>query len=324
MYCWGKEIGLAEAELKLLSDEGYSGSSLVGATHKSLKEDGFLGGRASLILSKRSTIEDIGETVEAQPQFILSEGDLRNLAAMASALSKKDGSIALSGARTKSQNDVLQGLSLSIDGAIWQNKPQNLPVDDAISPYNWIMVDEKYLDEDHPANRKAYMEHLNKQLHLPAMYSWYDAQLNGNLLDVDIEDEKSGFKKTLKGTTDVVVAKTQHVTNNAVRNHVATQLELKRPDNKGNHEPQVCLEHLAASVLNPNVPVLTGLSNLNQIWTFYWFGSSDDADMGVAIKKLELEKDPQKEKLAKYLLESFAEESNSNRALPEGFVDRLS
>jgi hypothetical protein len=168
------------------------------------------------------------------------------------------------------------------------------------------------------------MNHLEDQLHLPDVYSWYDAQSNRNLLDVDVEDEKSGFKKTLNGTTDAVVAKTQHVRNNAVRNHVAAPLELKRPDNKGTHEPQVCLEHLAASVLNPNVPVLTGLSDLNQRWTFYWFGSSDDVDMGVAIKKLELVKYPEKGKVAKYLLESFAEESNLNRALPETFVDRLS
>jgi hypothetical protein len=128
---WGREIGLTKAELELLSDEGYSRRSLVGATHKSLIEDGFLGGRASLILRKRSSTmmeHNIVETtveVGQEPQFILCEDDLRNLAAMASAhVNKKDdedGSIALSGARTESQNDVLQGLSLSIDGAIWQN-----------------------------------------------------------------------------------------------------------------------------------------------------------------------------------------------------------
>ena len=211
--------------------------------------------------------------------------------------------------RTESQNDVLQqGLRLSIDGAIWNSKPHDRDLVDSILPFEWLKeVNGKFVDEDHQTNRLAYMKHLEDQLHLPDGCSWYDAQPIRDLLNVDVEDEKSGFKKTLKGTTNAVVAKNQHVRNDAVRNHVAVQLELKRLDNKGNHEPQVCLEHIVASVLNPSVPVLTGLSDLNQRWTFDWFGSSDDADVGVAIKKLKLEKDPEKGKLAKYLLESFAE-----------------
>jgi hypothetical protein len=257
-----------------------------------------------------------------QPQFVLSEEACRNITAMARAHVEKDGSITLSSARTRSLNHVLQGLSLSIKGAIWQNKPQDLSEDDAMSPFFWRIVDEKYVDEDHPSNRKAYMDHLEKQLRLPANYVCYDAQPKRNLLDVDVKDEKSGLVTSLKGTTDVVVAKRCDVTNDAVRHNVIAQLELKRPDNTGNHEAQVCLEHLAASVLNSSVPVLTGLSNLNKMWTFYWFG--DDAVP--SIKKLDLEKDdPQNAaKLAKYLLEKSFLSKEESHSLPEGFTDRIS
>jgi hypothetical protein len=83
---------------------------------------------------------------------------------------------------------------------------------------------------------------------------------------------------------------------------------------------RVCLEHIAASVLNPTVAVLTGLSDLNQMWTFHWFGSSEETEHGVvAIKKLVLDDDDLLENgkhHAKYLLEYFAEKPSSpKRAL---------
>ena len=169
------------------------------------------------------------------------------------------------------------------------------------------------------------MKHLEENVNLPSGYSWFDAQPTRTLLNVQIKlsGRESGYH--LKGTTDVVVAKSEHVTNDAVRSHVSVQLELKKSSNGGSHEPQVCLEHLAASMLNPAESVVTCLTDLNEMWTFYWFGLCNDSSTGtgVAIRKLVLTAQAAH---AKYLLESFAEDGDSNRAgtLPETFVDRLS
>ena len=232
-------------------------------------------------------------------------------------------SITLSGARTEAQHRVLGSLNLTIDGALWGSRPQNLA--NTILPYRWLTHGDKLLDEDHASNRKAYMKHLEENVNLPSGYSWFDAQPTRTLLNVQIKlsGRESGYH--LKGTTDVVVAKSEHVTNDAVRSHVSVQLELKKSSNGGSHEPQVCLEHLAASMLNPAESVVTCLTDLNEMWTFYWFGLCNDSSTGtgVAIRKLVLTAQAAH---AKYLLESFAEDGDSNRAgtLPETFVDRLS
>jgi len=228
---------------------------------------------------------------------------------------EKVSTVKLSGANTEAQQRFLGSLNLAVEGADWTSKPQNLV--DTISPYTWLTRGDKLLDEDHPSNRTAYMEHLKHHVNLPCGYSWFDAQPARELLNVQVGEY------SLKGTTDVVVAMSQHVENLAVRNHVAVQWELKNSANGGNHEPQVCLEHLAASMLNREQSVVTCLTDLNKMWTFYWFGHNS-TDTGVAIRKLVLPE--QGAPLARYLLESFAEKRDSDRAgtLPETFVDRLS
>lgn len=248
---------------------------------------------------------------------------MQNLIQMANHHARKQGSIALSDAKTEAQNEVLGGLKMTLDGILWDSKPQDLVNMPTISGFGWLKYGDKFLAEDHASNRTAYMKHLRDQVNLPPGHSWYDAQPTKSLLDVDVE--VSGLKRNLKGTTDVVIAETKHVTNVAVRNHVVALLELKKENNLGNHEPQVCLEHLAASILNPLVPVLTCLTDLNRRWTFYWFGYSKNVDRGVAIKKLVLTDQSECAKLAKYLLESFAKRTDATPGtLPETFMDRLS
>jgi hypothetical protein len=65
-------------------------------------------------------------------QLSLTDKDLQNIKTMAAAHAKKEESIALSGARTKSQNEFLQGLRLSIDGAVWSSKPHDHDLVDSI------------------------------------------------------------------------------------------------------------------------------------------------------------------------------------------------
>jgi hypothetical protein len=159
------------------------------------------------------------------------------------------------------------------------------------------------------------MKYLRQEVTLPGGYEWYDAARNKTLLDVEVS-ELDGRK--VSGTTDVVIAKQEHVVNNAVRHHISVQLELKKDTNTGNHEPQVCLEHLAASVLNRQVPVLTVLTDLQRGWVFYWFGRTSEGM--AAIKKLDLNGNFG---CAIFLLENFVTDIEKEN-LPETFVDRLS
>lgn len=225
-------------------------------------------------------------------------------------------------AKTEHQTEVLNSLNLGIKGASWDSKPQSLEEIPPFKPYEWIKHNGKFLAEDHQSNRDAYMTHLKNQVHLPSTYALYDAQPHRNLLDV--QAEASGLPRNIKGTTDVVVAKSEDVTNDAVRHNVVALLELKKINNLGNHEPQICLELCAAAILNPETPVLTCYTDLNGRWVFYWFGLVN-VSARVAIKKLVLTRHIACSKLAKYLLDRITTKTDAApETLPESFINRLS
>jgi hypothetical protein len=94
-------------------------------------------------------------------------------------------SITLSGTRTETQHRVLGSLNLTIDGALWGSRPQNLA--NTILPYRWLTHGDKLLDEDHASNRKTYMEHLEMNVYLPRGSTWFDAQPTRTLLKVQIK-----------------------------------------------------------------------------------------------------------------------------------------
>lgn len=257
--------------------------------------------------------------LERQQQISLSEDDFRKLRRMVDDHEKKEAAIALSDAKTNSRDEVLGGLQLGIDGVKWNSLP---PDPEEMPLYQWIKHGDKFLDEDHPSNRTAYMKHLEDNITLPVDYTFYDAQPNRTLLNTQVD--LHGEPQIITGTTDVVITECRQVENDAVRNHVDAQLELKKINNTGNHEPQVCLELIAASILNPSTPILAVLTDLNLRWVFYWYGKTE---MGVFVKKLDLTNKLNNAALAKYLLEHFKEyreTSSCNDVLPETFLERLS
>jgi hypothetical protein len=161
---------------------------------------------------------------------------------------------------------VLNHFGIIISGAEWSSKPESAALSDICDDvYTWTEA-----AEDISEQRKAYMAHLEKNvLFLPSGYAVIDCAKNSNLLSV----KGIGGKFKFNGTTDVVVARTEHVDASAVRHHVEVELELKttRNNKMKNHEPQAVLEHLSSSFLNKTSGVLTVLTDLNEKWVFYWF-----------------------------------------------------
>ena len=156
--------------------------------------------------------------------------------------------------------EVTSNLGLKVKGAKWSKWPPDLP---DVDRFTWSAS-----KEDSEENRNGYMNYLRENLQWPDGYAVTDCNEYKDLLSVP---ELDGKHKT-SGNIDVVLAAQEDVENGAIRQNIRVGIELKKDTNKGNHENQVVLQHLAASTLNPNESVLTVMTDLNERWHFYWFG----------------------------------------------------
>jgi hypothetical protein len=75
----------------------------------------------------------------------------------------------------------------------------------------------------------------------------------------------------MSGNIDVILAPIADVESGTMRQHIQAGIELKKDDDKGSHEKQVILQHLAASMLNPSEGIFTVMTDLNSRWHFYCF-----------------------------------------------------
>mmetsp|Transcript_34255 Transcript_34255/g.83086 ORF Transcript_34255/g.83086 Transcript_34255/m.83086 type:complete len:375 (+) Transcript_34255:384-1508(+) len=234
----------------------------------------------------------------------------------------REKTITISNATTKNVNDLMDKMGLPLKGAAWPNKNKPPPFSQLDDGFQWL----EDVDEDLGANynREAYMKYLRTMLRIPADYDLGDAQPKKSLLSLDQDDEIVGSIR-FKGSTDVVIAKSEHVHNDAIRNNIEALLELKKPKNMSlkDHTPQTICEHVAASYLNPKHPVVSVLTDLNEKWTFFWFAfDGDDADSEMALYKLRLNGEDAATK-AKYLLDSLFDNSVGDK-LPNTLAKRQS
>ena len=262
------------------------------------------------------TLEDGGEYTlgplqRAQSQG-LSEETIAGLELLTKEFIRKKRTIVLSLATGTAKMELLDALALAEKGASWPNRPAALQ---QARGFSWLKG-----GEDTEENRTAYMAHLNAALQLPKDYSLADVQADRDLLSVELFRGTEASRK-ISGTTDVVIAKSQHTQNKAIRNNIEALLELKTPKNlkSMDHTPQTVAEHFAASFLNPKHAVVSVLTDLINSWTFFWFAKEEDC---AALYRLCLE-DEEAAGLAKYMLESLADASRRD-TLPITFVDRLS
>ena len=132
---------------------------------------------------------------------------------------EKKRTVVLSEATYTAMNDLMVRLNLSMITATWPKKPK-------LSPINGYLWSEGA--EDSENNRTGYMTYLKKQLSLPADYKLADMQPQKNFLTV--ETRMPEIQK-LRGTADVVIARTDEVHGDTVRNNIETLFELKTPQN---------------------------------------------------------------------------------------------
>jgi hypothetical protein len=227
----------------------------------------------------------------------------------------KEKSILLSKATSSAANELLVMLGLPEIGASWPNIPSNL---EDFPGFDWLSQ-----DEDSEGNRKAYMAHLESHVKLPENYSMADVQPKKSLLTVKIPIRGTEESRHIHGTTDVVIAKSNNIENDAIRNSVEALLELKTPTNmkRRDHTLQMVCERFAASFLNHKHEVVSALTDPNSSWIFWWYAENPDGS-GVALYKLNLQGE-KAARLAKYILESLTDRSRRG-TLPDTFVDRLS
>ena len=243
----------------------------------------------------------------------ISETAAAALNEMAEDYVAKKRTIRLSDATQGAKAELMDMLFLPERGTPWPNKPTS---PQRVDGFAWLKG-----DEDSEENRRAYMKYLRNMLLIPAQYDLADAQPDRFLLSVELFRDMEESRK-VSGTTDVAIAKSEHVRNHAVRNNIETLIELKTPKNmkKKDHSPQTIGEHFAASYLNPNHAVVSVLTDLNTKWVFFWFAAGED-DSKMSLFKLVLEGDEAAAD-AKYLLDSLHGNPVNTDTLPTTFEKR--
>ncbi len=250
---------------------------------------------------------------EQQPQF--SDPKWAGLELFSHDYLGKKRTIILSDATDSAKNVLMGLLGVPEKGAPWPNKQAFLETVGEVDGFTWL--DEP---EDSDKNRAAYINHLTGLLSLPKNYSLKDVKPNKTLLTVEIPELEN---QKISGTTDVVIAKSSDIENDAIRHSIEVLLELKKPENvqKRDHTPQTVGEHVAASYLNRTRAVVAVLTDLNNSWTFFWFARLQEGP-GVALYKLKIS-GKKATGVAKYMLDSLYNGTSSEN-LPTSFVDRLS
>lgn len=161
---------------------------------------------------------------------------------------------------------VLQYLRMKLEGAKWDRLPNDTTlklVDDFPAGFFcWSSG-----DENTPANRTAYMEHLNR-FPWPEGCELVNVASKNDLLSQRFAD----FSFT--GTIDVALSATGNIRANVVGYNILLGITLKKPvECEVIYHNQVVMQHLCSSCQNPNTGVLTLLTDLNELWCFFWFGS---------------------------------------------------
>lgn len=177
--------------------------------------------------------------------------------------------ISVSNVQARQYEEVINLLQFKIKGATWEHKG-------GIRERNTQVHKWHDGNEDSPENIEAYMNYINSELKLK--FHWRDeheyvnCNNKGQGLKALLDTYHFDGKHLTSGNIDVVLVKSANYVAMAIKNNIELGLELKHTRNKGEHERQVILQHLAASFLNYEYPVLTLMTDLSERFTFYWFG----------------------------------------------------
>jgi hypothetical protein len=203
-------------------------------------------------------------------------------------------------------NQALANLKITfdVDDADWDNLPSEAEeTGDQALRFKWL-IDR----EDNRDNCAAYMGYLGA-------FPWPNGFI---ILDVSRQKDllKTGFTGfSFGGTIDVVLTTADGSAAGAFIGNIFLGIELKKPSGTGSvktYHKQVIVQHLSASFRCPDIRVLTLLTDLNDLWCFFWLGP----DGCICKRKTDVAG-------SKFLVKNmFNLEAASN--CPEGFQSRLS
>mmetsp|Transcript_43579 Transcript_43579/g.105673 ORF Transcript_43579/g.105673 Transcript_43579/m.105673 type:complete len:424 (+) Transcript_43579:245-1516(+) len=198
---------------------------------------------------------------------------------------------------------IMADIQLKLSGATWAVRPTNLT---GVEPFTWSAA-----KEDSEENRDAYMQYLRENIAWPEGYGIVDCRDNTDLLSVP---SLGGTPRKTSGNIDVVLALEADVLASALRHNIRLGIELKKSNNTGSHEHQVVLQHVCASSLNFDQSVLTVMTDLNERWHFYWFGTQPRTLYKILVSRSE----------AKYLVEHMFDDPATAEAtsFPTDFLSR--
>jgi hypothetical protein len=211
-------------------------------------------------------------------------------------------SIAISSINEDEYENVLKFLQIRMEAAKWECMPA-VTEDADNQGFDWLSS-----IESSEGNRKAYMDHM-KKLPWPEGYNVMDVAYN-KMLSCKFAN------LSFKGSIDVVLATTWNVKEKTVKGNILLGVELKKPLKSEKPESaywnQVVVQHICASFCNPDTGMLTLLTDLNEYWSFFWFGTTN------SIFKISASK-----ALAMFLLNNMFN-ANVEGQCPTGFHSRLS
>jgi hypothetical protein len=181
-------------------------------------------------------------------------------------------SISFSTVKTKQYQKVTNLLRFKIKGVAWKHQGRIPETNTQV--HTWLDG-----NEDSPENIKGYMKYVNVEwkpkFRWKDEHEYVDCNKKGEGLKSLLDTHHFDGQHSTSGNIDVVLVESADKAAMAIKNNIELGLELKHTKNEGEHERQVILQHLAASFLNHEYPLLTLMTDLSTRFTFYWFGKNE-------------------------------------------------
>lgn len=151
-------------------------------------------------------------------------------------------------------------ISRPSDDAVWDNRPVGF----APEPFEWLPQ-----KEDNERNVQKYMMYLRNLFSLPDNCILVNVCSQQNLLDTNTSVLPNG------GPIDVVLIPGNISPENNPIEKIFLGIELKKslkPTQNASHFTQVAMQLLNACCLYPDTGVVILLTDLNEVWRFFWLG----------------------------------------------------
>jgi len=173
---------------------------------------------------------------------------------------EEEQSIAMSNCDKATFSSLLNQLSLRI-----VHKRVEFAPDTELTAFDWS-------DAAEDQQMSECLQHLKQIVSIPDTLAWYDVHSNKHYLDSDVPV----LNRSLKGTTDLIVAEIVYADDGDDRHALALLVELKKPATLRSRREE-CLRQTYLKLIAQSVYAeskwkpLAVLTDLNDFWRIMWF-----------------------------------------------------